>query len=102
MPTAPWLAGRTSSPRARATGRHLRQAGLRTAGILAGFAAVAQLDRVLGYEPRGRGFESCQPHQQINGLREQSRDPLTFSGPERALAAIPGQFGAGMARAARP
>ena len=27
-------------------------------------AAVAQLDRVLGYEPRGRGFESCQPHQQ--------------------------------------
>ena len=31
-------------------------------------AAVAQLDRVLGYEPRGRGFESCQPHQIINGL----------------------------------
>jgi hypothetical protein len=28
-----------------------------------GSAAVAQLDRVLGYEPRGRGFESCQPHQ---------------------------------------
>ncbi len=27
------------------------------------FAAVAQLDRVLGYEPRGRGFNSCQPHQ---------------------------------------
>ena len=27
------------------------------------FAAVAQLDRVLGYEPRGRGFKSCQPHQ---------------------------------------
>src|ERR1700761_3130028 len=25
-------------------------------------AAVAQMDRVLGYEPRGRGFESCQPH----------------------------------------
>ena len=25
-------------------------------------AAVAQLDRVLGYEPRGRGFNSCQPH----------------------------------------
>ena len=25
-------------------------------------AAVAQLDRVLGSEPRGRGFESCQPH----------------------------------------
>jgi hypothetical protein len=30
-----------------------------------GSAAVAQLDRVLGYEPRGRGFESCQPHQLI-------------------------------------
>ena len=29
-----------------------------------GCAAVAQLDRVLGYEPRGRGFESCQPHHQ--------------------------------------
>ncbi len=28
-------------------------------------AAVAQLDRVLGYEPRGRGFESCQPHQNV-------------------------------------
>jgi hypothetical protein len=30
---------------------------------IAGFAAVAQLDRVLGYEPRGRGFDSCQPRQ---------------------------------------
>src|SRR5690606_15606566 len=29
----------------------------------ASLAAVAQLDRVLGYEPRGRGFESCQPRQ---------------------------------------
>ncbi len=29
---------------------------------MCGFAAVAQLDRVLGYEPRGRGFNSCQPH----------------------------------------
>ena len=26
-------------------------------------AAVAQLDRVPGYEPGGRGFESCQPRQ---------------------------------------
>jgi hypothetical protein len=44
-----------------------------SAAIIWGFAAVAQLDRVLGYEPRGRGFESCQPHQQIvssfKGLR---------------------------------
>jgi hypothetical protein len=31
--------------------------------IIQGLAAVAQLDRVLGYEPRGRGFDSCQPHQ---------------------------------------
>lgn len=26
-------------------------------------AAVAQLDRVFGYEPKGRGFESSQPRQ---------------------------------------
>lgn len=26
-------------------------------------AAVAQLDRVLGYEPRGHEFESCRLHQ---------------------------------------
>ena len=31
--------------------------------LLLSRAAVAQLDRVLGYEPRGRGFDSCQPHQ---------------------------------------
>jgi hypothetical protein len=31
--------------------------------IIYSSAAVAQLDRVLGYEPRGRGFNSCQPHQ---------------------------------------
>ena len=33
------------------------------ASVVDGLAAVAQLDRVLGYEPRGRGFDSCQPHQ---------------------------------------
>jgi hypothetical protein len=27
-------------------------------------APVAQLDRVLGYEPRGRAFESLRAHQQ--------------------------------------
>ena len=27
------------------------------------YAAVAQLDRVTGYEPVGRGFESLQPYQ---------------------------------------
>ena len=41
------------------------------------FAAVAQLDRVLGYEPRGRGFNSCQPHQYHNkgGVQEKSCTP---------------------------
>ena len=39
-------------------------------------APVAQMDRVLGYEPRGRGFESCRAHQtfavrkhDMNGFR---------------------------------
>ena len=36
-----------------------------SAAIMRGCAAVAQLDRVLGYEPRGRGFDSCQPHQNL-------------------------------------
>ena len=29
------------------------------------YAAVAQLDRVTGYEPVGRGFESLQPYQNV-------------------------------------
>ena len=29
------------------------------------YAAVAQLDRVTGYEPVGRGFESLQPYQLV-------------------------------------
>jgi hypothetical protein len=36
------------------------------AAIIRPLAAVAQLDRVLGYEPRGRGFDSCQPHHFFN------------------------------------
>ena len=37
--------------------------GLSTRAPLAGrYAAVAQLDRVFGYEPKGRGFESLQPY----------------------------------------
>ena len=36
-------------------------------------AAVAQLDRVLGYEPRGRGFDSCQPHHSHNLLSSDGR-----------------------------
>ena len=31
-------------------------------------APVAQLDRVLGYEPRGRGFESCRARHPFKGL----------------------------------
>ena len=31
--------------------------------LLLRYAAVAQLDRVFGYEPKGRGFESLQPYQ---------------------------------------
>ena len=37
--------------------------GIGGSPTLSAIAAVAQLDRVLGYEPRGRGFNSCQPHQ---------------------------------------
>ena len=32
-------------------------------------AVVAQLDRVSGYEPEGRGFESCLPHHQFRSRR---------------------------------
>ena len=32
-------------------------------------ALVAQLDRVTGYEPVGRGFESLQPYQQTLVMR---------------------------------
>jgi hypothetical protein len=37
--------------------------GSKKGHTIAALAAVAQLDRVLGYEPRGRGFDSCQPRQ---------------------------------------
>ena len=44
-------------------------------------AAVAQMDRVLGYEPRGRGFDSCQPHhknQRVSSHKELTRFDLCF------------------------
>ena len=34
------------------------------------YAAVAQLDRVFGYEPKGRGFESLQPYQESGHFSE--------------------------------
>lgn len=40
-------------------------------------APVAQLDRVLGYEPRGRGFESCRARHIFKGLDE-SLTPFFF------------------------
>ena len=39
-------------------------------------APVAQLDRVLGYEPRGRGFESCRARHLFKGL--QRCEPFFF------------------------
>ena len=33
-------------------------------------ATVAQLDRVLGYEPNGRGFESLRLHQKKESIKE--------------------------------
>src|SRR6218665_1213871 len=69
--------------------------GAKTHAIVQGFAAVAQLDRVLGYEPRGRGFESCQPHQkqeEINGLDAQVSSPFSVAGwtfPAFLLATVP-------------
>ena len=46
--------------------------------IIYSLAAVAQLDRVLGYEPRGRGFNSCQPHQTTSPGTEMFQDFFVF------------------------
>ena len=35
------------------------------------YAAVAQLDRVFGYEPKGRGFESLQPYHEKRLFRQE-------------------------------
>ena len=51
-------------------GRFVR--GAQKPPTIRSLAAVAQLDRVLGYEPRGRGFDSCQPHQ-LRASRFRSR-----------------------------
>jgi hypothetical protein len=34
------------------------------------YAPVAQMDRVLGYEPRGRAFESLRAHQYFKDLQK--------------------------------
>ena len=34
--------------------------------------------RVTAYEPRGRGFDSCQARLIINGLERKSSDPFFF------------------------
>ena len=45
-------------------------------GKLSGaYAAVAQLDRVFGYEPKGRGFESLQPYQLALTKKMQAKIP---------------------------
>ena len=42
-------------------------------------APVAQLDRVLGYEPRGRAFESLRAHQQNQAIKPISGLAFLFS-----------------------
>ena len=50
-------------------------------------APVAQLDRVLGYEPRGRGFESCRARHPFKGLNSERIQALfLFSPPGRTPA----------------
>ena len=44
--------------------------------ILNQFAPVAQMDRVLGYEPRGRAFESLRAHQIKKGLFLKGNKPF--------------------------
>jgi hypothetical protein len=56
-----WPSGRRHFPAKEAYGQNLYR-GFESLSLRQ-IAAVAQLDRVLGYEPRGRGFDSCQPHQ---------------------------------------
>ena len=60
-------------------------------------APVAQLDRVLGYEPRGRGFESCRARHPFKGLNSKRIQALFLCPqaghmkPSRKRACVPGQ-----------
>ena len=47
--------------------------------IIQSLAAVAQLDRVLGYEPRGRAFESLRARQIRIKLGTSSEVPIFFA-----------------------
>ena len=38
------------------------------------YAGVAQLDRVTGYEPVGRGFESLRPYQPVSSKKMQVKN----------------------------
>ena len=46
---------------------------LNAEGITKQNAAVAQLDRALGYEPRGRGFESLRLHHSQISLKQKEK-----------------------------
>ncbi len=60
----PAAGGLCSSSRVdSALGRRARRSKRRPSCTIRRLAPVAQLDRVLGYEPRGRGFESCRARQ---------------------------------------
>ena len=56
-----WPSGRRHSPAKGAYGQNLYR-GFESLALRQAFAAVAQLDRVSGYEPEGQEFESLQPH----------------------------------------
>jgi hypothetical protein len=58
-------------------GRFRRPGKCRSCDKLRALAPVAQLDRVLGYEPRGRGFESCRARHTFRGLHK--LQPLVIS-----------------------
>ena len=56
-------------------------------------AVVAQLDRVSGYEPEGRGFESCLPHHLIKKPSMQKHRRLFVGQPFSGRPAIAGGLG---------
>src|SRR4051812_38884353 len=55
------------------------------------FAPVAQLDRVPGYEPGGRGFKSCRARQILQALRLSPHDALSVVGTFHPWVDAPGR-----------